>query len=316
MLRTGRTNIEDIEPASSHPTPPRLLEGYPTFAEFIARDNDATIYRKFESLSARNLLYKQSELHELERRLEELDWEDARDIDNEEAQQGARLWEHFRNDTNARAILRRELQEKIETKIKAYRRRIDEAMILESKVLTLNAPTAHMLKSIRTWFTAKSLPTKPFTVLWGRDKDIFKNERDLVVLAPVDSDRLNIFLKSYLGWFFRTCMGTELIAQQEKHHDAQQTTDLVYFPERRIQRAGAVISVFLSAILLIGAIVCLLQVSGQSNSVKVGMIVLFTCVFAGVIGLLTNARRAEIFGSTAAYAAVLVVFVSNDVGNG
>ena len=121
MLRTGRTNIEDIEPASSHPTPPRLLEGYPTFAEFIARDNDATIYRKFESLSARNLLYKQSELHELERRLEELDWEDARDIDNEEAQQGARLWEHFRNDTNARAILRRELQEKIETKIKAYR---------------------------------------------------------------------------------------------------------------------------------------------------------------------------------------------------
>jgi hypothetical protein len=30
---------------------------------------------------------------------------------------------------------------------------------------------------------------------------------------------------------------------------------------------------------------------------------------------LTNARRAEIFGSTAAYAAVLVVFVSSNLGN-
>jgi len=32
------------------------------------------------------------------------------------------------------------------------------------------------------------------------------------------------------------------------------------------------------------------------------------------IGLLTNARRAKLFGSTAAYAAVLVVFVSGNLG--
>lgn len=77
-------------------------------------------------------------------------------------------------------------------------------------------------------------------------------------------------------------------------------SELFYFPERRIQRAGAVISVFLSAVLLIGAIVCLTAVADQSTSIRVGMIVLFTCFFAAVVGLLTNARRAEIFGSTAA----------------
>lgn len=75
---------------------------------------------------------------------------------------------------------------------------------------------------------------------------------------------------------------------------------MFYVPERRIQRAGAVISVFLSAVLLIGAIVCLMLTSNSSMSVIIGMIVLFTCLFAVVIGLLTNARRAEIFGSTAA----------------
>lgn len=75
---------------------------------------------------------------------------------------------------------------------------------------------------------------------------------------------------------------------------------MFYAPERRIQRAGAIISVFLSAVLLIGAIVCLMLTSNSSMSIIIGMIALFTCLFAVIIGLLTNARRAEIFGSTAA----------------
>lgn len=40
-------------------------------------------------------------------------------------------------------------------------------------------------------------------VLWGRDSDLFENSRDLIALAPVDTDRLNVFLKSYFGWFLK-----------------------------------------------------------------------------------------------------------------
>lgn len=76
---------------------------------------------------------------------------------------------------------------------------------------------------------------------------------------------------------------------------------MFHLPERRIQRAGAVISILLSASLLIGGIVCLLLVSNQKSGLRVGIIILFTFLFAGVVGLLTNARRAEIFGSSAAY---------------
>ena len=65
----------DLEAMSAAP---RYLEGYPTFAEFIAKDKDAAIYRRFENLRARNLLYLQDELHELERKLEELDEKDAK----------------------------------------------------------------------------------------------------------------------------------------------------------------------------------------------------------------------------------------------
>jgi len=44
------------------------------------------------------------------------------------------------------------------------------------------------------------------------------------------------------------------------------------------------------------------------------MVALFTSLFGAIIGLLTNARRPEIFASTAAYTAVLVVYVSTNLG--
>ncbi|KAL9069730.1 MAG: hypothetical protein Q9161_005315 [Pseudevernia consocians] len=260
----------------------RRLEGYPTFAEFISKDKDAAIYRKFENLSARNLLYLQSELHDLERQLEEIDRGDAENIGDENAQRAARLWTHLADDSNAQARARRQLHAEIKVKIREYH----EAIILESKVLALNTPSSRTVKNFKKWFKSKSMP-----VLWGRDEHLFENETDLVALAPVDTDRLNLFLKSYFAWFFK---------DSSPPNPATPKSELFYFPDRRIQRAGAVISVFLSAILLIGAIVCLTAVSNQSTSVRIGMIVLFTCLFAAVVGLLTNARRAEIFGSTAA----------------
>jgi hypothetical protein len=49
--------------------------GYPRYAAFIANDEDrsTTIYRRFERLSARNLLYLETELSELEAAQDRLD---------------------------------------------------------------------------------------------------------------------------------------------------------------------------------------------------------------------------------------------------
>ena len=56
------------------------VKGYPSLAAFIASDCDKStaIYRRFDRLSARNLLYLQSELLELEARQDALDAEDSR----------------------------------------------------------------------------------------------------------------------------------------------------------------------------------------------------------------------------------------------
>jgi hypothetical protein len=117
-MSLNQNNI-DIELAQAHTQV--QLEGYPSFAEFIAQDSDAAIYRKFERLSARNLLYLQSELQDLEGQLQAFDQEDAKDINDEEAQKTARSWRHYSDEGNGRSRKHREIQAKIIMKIKEYR---------------------------------------------------------------------------------------------------------------------------------------------------------------------------------------------------
>ncbi|KAF0636552.1 hypothetical protein FPSE5266_08069 [Fusarium pseudograminearum] len=90
-------------------------------------------------------------------------------------------------------------------------------------------------------------------------------------------------------------------------------SSIAYASGKKISTFISYISTVLAAVLLIGAIVILYNIN--SDNLKLGLIALFTVLFSASVGLLTNAKRAEVFGATAAYAAVLVVFVSGDLGS-
>jgi hypothetical protein len=97
------------------------LRGYPSFAAFIEQDQDAQIYRKFGSLSARSLLYQQSKLHALHLKLQELDNEDSKFEKNEDARKAARDWSYYCDESNPRARKQQALQREIKQKINEYR---------------------------------------------------------------------------------------------------------------------------------------------------------------------------------------------------
>lgn len=58
------------------------------------------------------------------------------------------------------------------------------------------------------------------------------------------------------------------------------------------------LSPILATLLLVGAILVLYKVS--NNDLRLGLIALFTVIFASSVGLLTNGSMAEVFGATAA----------------
>ena len=100
----------------------RYIKGYPSLAAFIASDSDrsTSIYRRFDRLSARNLLYLQSELVELESRQDRLDAADLKRTTDEKM--SASNWEIFkeRAERTAQEKERMEVVKEIREKLKEY----------------------------------------------------------------------------------------------------------------------------------------------------------------------------------------------------
>jgi hypothetical protein len=69
-----------------------------------------------------------------------------------------------------------------------------------------------------------------------------------------------------------------------------------------------VITVIAASLVIDGAIVVLYIVTDQK--IRLGLMALFTTIFAASLAVMTDGRRTDIILATAACAAVLVVFVS------
>jgi hypothetical protein len=123
----------DIERGRYHD--PARLDGFPALAYFIGEDTDAEIFRRFNRLGARNLLYLQSVVNDLERKLEDLDKHDAEHAaGNPMIRLSARIYSRLRTNTTARngdsledgissiyALERIELHKEIAVAMKRYR---------------------------------------------------------------------------------------------------------------------------------------------------------------------------------------------------
>lgn len=139
----------------------------------------------------------------------------------------------------------------------------------------------------------------PVSIIKGRAQMYRLDTSDLITLAnPIEEDYLSRFLQDH--WVFKSRKTSETF---------DRTT---ICKNSHIARTVTFIGLVLAAILLMGAIANLYLVSNAKA--KLGLVAMYTVLFASSVALCTKARGAEIFAATAAYAAVLVVFVSGDLG--
>lgn len=177
-------------------------------------------------------------------------------------------------------------------------------LLLHSQVANLQRPRDRPLKASREYLRGTAFKTKEqqaMPLIWGRAQTYLDDDVDLVALMNItDEDHLSRFLQDH--WLFK---------KRRAGPDRQINRTTIY-EKLHIVRTVAMLDLVLAAILLIGAIVNLYLV--VDPSAKLGLVAMYTALFATSVALCTNARRAEIFAATAAYAAVLVVFVSGDLG--
>lgn len=318
------------------------VDGFPSLANFIASDSDgtSTIFKRFNRLAARNLLNLQSELAELEARLDDFD---DKDRENRDSLQSLRNWRDFK-DRNDEDSERRKLLQDIQKTVKEYsmdpffpltwaNRLQGEALIFESTLATIPPPDRKTLKAFRTnFFHGRPGEAGAFPMLGGHSSSLYDDSDDLLVLHSREPpDRLTMFVQDNFGYLFEV----RIVSPADRHgwpHIQESGTangsSIAYASGKKISTFISYISTVLAAVLLIGAIVILYNIN--SDNLKLGLIALFTVLFSASVGLLTNAKRAEVFGATAAcvdilnykcltnrdrYAAVLAVFVSGDLGS-
>ncbi|KAL9057709.1 MAG: hypothetical protein Q9162_002183 [Coniocarpon cinnabarinum] len=277
------------------------LEGIAAFSALLASDPSLQVYRSFRELTARNLVCMQSELFELEDKLKALDEDDRRLIelgseDAADARQAAKSW------TFALQTGRDKERVKITRQIRSLLADYQDALLRQSQVLALERPAKPVRVSLRDWVAQEF----PFI---GRESTLFQRyEQDMVALrVPPEEDRLTAFLTPLLG---------RVLRKSGKHdHSSREAGPVIgYYSETVTRHVVSTVSALIAAALLIGAIVALYEV--QTAGVKLLLVAVFTMIFAASVGVLTGARRAEIYASTAAYAAVLVVFISGNIQDG
>ena len=110
-----------MEPDNRQRTAKVPLKGFPSLAAFIASDIDKStlIFNRFDTLAARNLLYMQEELAELQTELGDIDIQDGFDRDSKKA---ARNWKEFKKRAESQPR-RMELVKEIRALIREYSER-------------------------------------------------------------------------------------------------------------------------------------------------------------------------------------------------
>ena len=187
----------------------------------------------------------------------------------------------------------------------------DKALLLYREVQGLTSPSKRVLRVCREWFKF----SQPFV---GVDATIMENEDDLVALVSAsDDDFLTRSLQDLVGRFLpvssHLIIGCTIIlaltssAQGSRHVDSEQVK---YYSSRHVSRLVTVITVLAASLVIEGAVVSLYVLEDQS--VKLGLLSVFTSLFAASLAVMTEGRRTDIILATAACAAILVVFVSQN----
>lgn len=103
-------------------------------------------------------------------------------------------------------------------------------------------------------------------------------------------------------------MTPELLAKSSDKH-------LQYYSPQRVDKLVNLLITAIIFVLLVIPVIASYELSSAQGASSpfgtVGILIVFTLVFGGAMSSLTTATRQELFAASAAYCAILVVFIGN-----
>ncbi|KAF2460690.1 hypothetical protein BDY21DRAFT_336129 [Lineolata rhizophorae] len=286
--KEGSHSQDTMEPDSpridAHPM------GYPRLASLMNSDENFLITRRYGWLHNRVMLYRQDELRMLENQLMKLDQEDE--------ESDPRALKSRKRDDQREGGLRRALIKDIDDKLKEY----DDIVLRNSKMSSLQAASPRNHQSVENWIFHNA-------PLCATEAEFIRNRQDFVALVDAkEGSWFDGVVEDTLSQI--PCTLTRLLfIDPEKRTSTEDELVRLYSKARIDTFARLVITILAVALLMVPVVV--LFSTTETGGLKIAIILLFTLFFSISLSLFTKAKRHEVFAATAAYCAVLVVFLGD-----
>ncbi|KAL9617368.1 MAG: hypothetical protein Q9160_007816 [Pyrenula sp. 1 TL-2023] len=271
-----------------HNTP---VSGYPRLAQEMGNAPSIAMVRRFTDLSNESLLYFQAQLVILERELHDLQARDARlsaSIEPKPKPRCSRDWYWLGIDSPECDQWNKVLE--IRQVLKEY----EEAVLRQLKLNSLNPPSKYDLDDIQTRFKHSAMSSSDRIGLIGEDEYVWgskvpstktREAKDLVALSPrPESDPFSTFImERCTPWLYQ---------------HLRKINETIFVNDRTQLRYTAMLTTVVASLLPIASIAVLY--SSKSTKVRIGLVAIFTFIFASSLVCFTTAKRTDVFSATAA----------------
>ncbi|CZR68524.1 uncharacterized protein PAC_18423 [Phialocephala subalpina] len=280
--------------------------GYRVFSKWIASDQSFFIVRRFGALQARVVLSLQDEIVRMEEELDSMDKAYSRKAVPKVVDNGS-----FRNDPWSE---RGGHIKKICEKLKYYNEFINEY----SQLMSRPGTRSEDIDNVRNWLGMDQLDPEKQAI--NKDEAAFINRRhDLIPVLP-----------KKLSWF-RKVLERSLILRipllrtcfERKCKDIEDYKDIrgikpgetgalkptIWQNDKRVDYCSSSVIAVVGLGMLIAPLWILEQINHDRPSARLGAITGFIVVFFLLVAVATTARVFDALAATAAYSAVLMVFI-------
>ncbi|KAK4508371.1 hypothetical protein PRZ48_002109 [Zasmidium cellare] len=296
--------------------------GYPQVATFKSSDRNFLQFRGFIYLHVRLLLLLQQDIELLEQRLDKLDqFDGSKDGDNHKLKCKPHDDSQATPDRISSAMFHAEFlktrpQVVSELGVKLLEYGSSHTLLLKTKeVLTLQKPSSTDYKNVRGWL----MHGQPLVDL---ELKYIRRKEDIITLRTGrESAAFDCFVERAVYGvdnFLQSRLGCHIVKQNifltpELRAKTAQECFHYYAPGRLDALTNSIIT-FIIFTLMVLPVVSLFQVSNNGAATPyqaIGVLIVFTLLFGCAMSSLTKATRHELFAASAAYCAVLVVFIGN-----
>lgn len=286
---------------------PWKFDGYKDYSKWMASDNDFFIFRRFDSLNARTILYLQHRISLFEKDLDDLHTAmEGPDEHGKPAKMNSSFgWDEKYMTT--RAAIMNELTGLL-LHYSGYRPpsqpcratdsiQTDQYIDAFSKIRARPRAEERQITNVKNKLNRKAIT--------GNERDFINHKGDLISISSRSRPPLGRWLEARQSLRFMKVF-------RAKHGDDVhiESSSTVYTSDATFENFTTFGIIFTGLVMLLVPIWWLEYVRAQK--VRLGIITGFICVFMFAMATATNNQPFSVVAATAAYAAVLMVFMQID----